>query len=331
MAKDTKIEWADHTFNPWRGCTKVSDGCKNCYADTLSKRNPRTLGVWGANGTRIVAADAYWRQPIDWNEEARADGVRHRVFCASLADVFEADDTMPAPYRLDVAIARQRLAAVIRDTPHLDWLLLTKRPENIVKVAEAIYPAAKIDILSLPNIWLGTSVENQEAAEQRIPQLLEVPFNGVRFLSMEPLLEDVNIMTVLIGHKLSMPAPMGYRPQDFRLPQTIDWVIVGGESGHNARPVHPDWVRSLRDQCQSNHSGRIPFFFKQIGEYAWQVPGEPWSEPDIWLNKATARTTRSEDEAIADGGSWKGFWKVGKRVAGRQIDGREWSELPNGR
>jgi protein gp37 len=162
----SKIEWTDYTFNPWRGCTKVSDGCKNCYAETWSKRNPSTLGIWGDHGTRVIASESYWNQPHKWNREAAATNTRRKVFCASLADVFEDRPELHEP--------RVRLFNLMEATPHLDWLLLTKRPAF---AREWLFGACHDDrfIEHLPNFWLGTSVENQTTADERIPLLLQIP------------------------------------------------------------------------------------------------------------------------------------------------------------
>lgn len=163
---ETKIGWTGtigpdgthypgFTFNPWRGCTKVSKGCQFCYADTLSARNPKTLGVWGPKGTRAMAAESYWKLPTKWNAEAETTGIRRKVFCSSLADVFEGENTMPADAHAPVASARERLWRVIEATPYLDWLLLTKRPENIAGMMPAHWQANPRH-----NVWLGTSAED---------------------------------------------------------------------------------------------------------------------------------------------------------------------------
>ncbi len=293
----TNIEWCHYTFNHVRGCTKVSEGCANCYADKLSGRNPKTLGVWGPNGTRVVAAESGWREPVKWNAAAKAAGERHRVFCASLADVFE-DWTGPMlnsqgeklfvgnelrptewfspgddEYALStmtriVAMSdvRRRLFELIDDTPHLDWLLLTKRPENVLKmwrnVARAVttpdinYTTTKWvtdDFTFRPNVWLGVSVENQEQADKRIPLLLQVPA-AVRFLSCEPLLGPVDLRRG-VYHQFDDTA------RGTTL-EGIDWVIVGGESGHGARPIDISWVRSIVEQCKA---AGVPCFVKQLG------------------------------------------------------------------
>lgn len=234
MAKNSQIEWTHHTFNPWWGCKKVSPACDNCYAELWAKRMGHQL--WGLAAPRRFFGDAHWREPLTWNEEARLNRRRERVFCASMADVFE--------QRKDLNNERNRLWELIDRTPNLDWLLLTKRPQNI----ERISPWGK----EWPtNVWLGTSIENQTLAEKRLPFLLKVPAS-VRFLSCEPLLGQVNL-----------------RPWfDRKGYHTIDWVIAGGESGGSSRPMHPDWPTSLLHQCLDF---KVPFHFKQWGQW---VPSE---------------------------------------------------------
>jgi protein gp37 len=299
MAKTT-IEWADYTFNAWRGCTKVSPECDICYAEALGKRNPAVLGVWGKYGSRPVAAENYWRQPVIWNRKAAAAGERRRVFCQSLSDVFEDDKTMPESARYNVYIARQRLFALIKKTPELYWLLLTKRPENIGNVVSQIWSRTRINLFSLPNVWLGTSV-GVKKTKPRIDILRGTPA-AIRFLSIEPLLEDLGELNL----------------------DGIDWVIVGGESGPNARPMHPDWVRSIRDQCVA---AGVPFFFKQWGEW---VPGaqnvailNDLSDNDLWASDSgnILRCIEPNPHGVR-------LVKVGKKKAGRLIDGREWNEFP---
>jgi protein gp37 len=304
MAENSKIEWTTHTFNPWRGCTKISDGCKNCYADTLSKRNPGTLGTWGPNGTRVVASESMWKQPLKWNRDAEALGYRPRVFCASLADVFEdwlgpmvfSDgrrvginyDKHQSPEDGGLAIVagsatmqdiRNHLFELIDATPTLDWLLLTKRPESIRRMWSGV---ASPDDLGgevctntgfRHNVWLLTSVENQEQANKRIPELLKCrDLSPVLGLSCEPLLGPVDLSNRDGGRSRQHWNWLtgGYWQEMWdgdgglvsASPTKLDWVIAGGESGPNARPMHPKWARSLRDQC--NAAG-VPFFMKQMG------------------------------------------------------------------
>lgn len=289
MAENSKIEWTHHTFNPWRGCTKVSDGCKNCYAETMSKRNPATLGVWGDNGTRVVAAESYWKQPLKWNRDAEKAGERRRVFSASLADVFEDHPAIMPGWRA-------RLGKLILDTPYLDWLLLTKRIENVYRMLPDFWINFTEPYGMPANVWLGTTVENQEQADKRIPELLKIPA-AVRFLSCEPLLGAINLCRVSDGnghfnalstkHGVGLTAREDWREAidrqgSYGVAESVDWVIAGGESGPGARPCHPDWIRSLRDQCQA---AGVAFHFKQ----------------------------------------WGG---VNKKAAGRILDGREWNEFP---
>lgn len=265
MAQNSKIEWTHHTFNPWRGCTKVSAGCDNCYAEKMSGRNPNVLGVWGKYGTRVVASDAMWREPLKWNRAAEQAGERHRVFCASLADVFESGETIPTASLQAVGDARERLFELIEHTPHLDWLLLTKRPENVLRwltpdcgsLPEERAYAGRIDLP--PNVWIGTSVEDQKTADERIPHLLRISAK-VRFLSIEPLLGPVDL-TSLTDREI--PPNLDDCLQGHN---AINWVIVGGESGPNARPMHVDWVRSIRDQCVE---AGVPVFVKQLGANVW--------------------------------------------------------------
>lgn len=290
--ENSHISWTHHTFNHIRGCTKVSVGCDHCYAETMSGRNSAVLGEWGKDGNRVIAAESYWEHPLRWNNEAEAARERRRVFCASLADVFEGEDTMPAFSVQSVSLARARLWQLIEATPSLDWLLLTKRPENIMRFLPEQWQSG------LPaNIWMGTSVENQEAADERIPRLLRVPA-VVRFLSCEPLLGPVDVS------KWLMATPgLDYANNQFPY-HNLMWCIVGGESGANARPMHPHWARSLRDQCQS---AGVPFFFNQWGEYG------PVEEP---------KPLRIGKDTIL------GMARIGKKAAGRTLDGRIWDEFP---
>lgn len=309
MGANTKIEWAHHTFNMWRGCTKVSAGCDHCYAEVMSKRNPTVLGVWGPEGARAVAADDYWAKPLAWDAAAKAAGERHRVFCASLADVFEGPETMPAEAWPVVKAARQRLFGLILDTPHLDWLLLTKRPQNVLRYSPMRDETGRDWRRDgwPTNIWLGTSVENQAAADERIPHLLKVPAR-VRFLSCEPLLGSVDVSGWLLS---GFPRHIDRDGRAHGAPLGIHWVIAGGESGGSARPMHPAWARSLRDQCQA---AGVAYFYKQHGE---------------WLPVADLNGRRGlRPTDVYEWPDNKRAIKVGKKEAGRLLDGREWNEVP---
>jgi protein gp37 len=305
MSANSKIEWTDHTFNPWIGCTKVSPGCVNCYAETRDKRHLiEPIDHWGKGAPRLRTSGSNWKQPLKWNREAELDyddasrdGCAHlhhrpRVFCASLADIF--DDEVPIEWLAD-------FLALVHKCQNLDFQILTKRPENF----EARIAAARPTISfwrhgnAPDNVWLGVSVEDQKRADERIPLLLQIPAK-VRFLSCEPLLGSVDIAKWLV------PDECGCGGYDPAFKNCIDWVIVGGESGPNARPMHPDWARSLRDQC--GEVG-VRFFFKQWGE---------WEPGTIFYNKGDHQF---------EGGQI--MHRTGKRSAGRRLDGREWNEFPS--
>lgn len=259
VTADSKIEWTEHTFNPWWGCARVSPGCVNCYADTLASRWGHEL--WRRHGPRKPMSEQYWRQPVKWNRARPA-----RVFCGSMCDVFE-DHPAPAVKEMQDA-ARERLWELIEETPNLTWMLLTKRPENI----EAMMPHGGFQL----NTWLGTSVEDQRRADERIPVLLGLRYSVVRFLSCEPLLSKVDLSRYLT---VAPPSDRQWCPTarmhtdrvgDIRcrctgghyLGQRLNWIICGGESGAKARPMAPEWAQSLRDQCVAT---RTAFLFKQWG------------------------------------------------------------------
>jgi protein gp37 len=257
MGERTGIQWTNHTFNPWIGCAEVSPACDHCYARTGSARfeatlrnadkMPRHLRLWGegAEGHRHVTSDSYWRQPLAWNRKAARDGVRRRVFCASFADVLED--------RRDLDPLRARLWNLIELTPHLDWLLLTKRIDRAAAFAAQAAEDCGIDgLVWLPNIWIGTTVEDQRRADERIPHLLTIPAS-VRFLSVEPQLAHVDL-SFIVAEARNIHGIEG--------PHEIGWVICGGESGSHARPFDLAWARSLRDQCRA---AGVPFFMKQLG------------------------------------------------------------------
>lgn len=276
MAQYSPIEWTHHTFNPWQGCSKVSPECAHCYAEAFDNRRLHTkTRHWGKNAPRLLRSDAYWRKPEAWNQWAAKAGQRHRVFCASLADVFEDRAVLIPP--------RERLWQLIERTPMLDWLLLTKRPQNIRTMIPPNW-------LGEPrhNVWFGTSVGVRDRL-QVIDQLRSLPA-AVKFLSVEPLLEDLG--------KLDLDG--------------INWAIVGGESGAGARPMKADWVRAVREQCIEQ---RVPFFFKQWGKLA--------NNPDPRDRTAKKKVRK------ARGGKAKGRKKKGSNAkGGRILDGRTWDEFP---
>lgn len=324
MAENSKIEWTHHTFNPWEGCQKVGPGCDNCYAEARDQRF--TGGAhWGPGAPRRRTSPANWRKPLAWDRHAALAGERHRVFCASLADVF--DNAVPTEWRDD-------LFRLIASTPNLDWMLLTKRPGNIAGMLPFGWGAG------WHNVWLGCTIVNQAEADRDIPKLLAAPA-AVRFLSVEPLLGPVDLT---LDGAVCLPCPNATRGLSMD-PETglyeccsrcdwtgigdewgIDLVIVGGESGHGARPMHPDWVRSLREQCVA---AGVAFFFKQWGEWvqaSWDVcPDSDMSRNKaVWLgwDGAQAKPYHTGlDNPI-------GVIRLCKKAAGRQLDGRTWDQMP---
>lgn len=265
MGANSAIEWTDHTFNPWIGCTRVSPGCVNCYAESFAFRFKKA--DWGPTARRVKTSVAYWKKPLQWNKEnwwecgcgwrgvfretieciGAGDSVvlscpdpdcmfvckptRQRVFCASMADVFEDNP--------QVANWRGELFKLIEATPNLDWLILTKRPERIFSLGtDAVGEIFDLWLARQKNVWLGTSIENQKTADERTKHLLRVG-PCIRFLSVEPLLEEVDIEV-----------------------NKLNWVIVGGESGKNCRPFDVEWARRIHAQCKDYD---VPFFMKQLG------------------------------------------------------------------
>lgn len=333
MADKSKIEWTDATFNPFVGCTKISPGCDHCYAESWAKRSG--LVQWGPGAPRRRTSPANWRKPPQWNAErffqcdrcgwrghvpgAKHDAkrmvfythsscggdvveVRRRVFCASLADVF--DNQVDPQWRFD-------LFELIDSTPNLDWLLLTKRIGNV-------HPMVGASCEVLPNIWLGATVVNQEEADRDIPKLLATPAR-VRFLSMEPLLGPVNLgrwLWACCGNTTTGGEYMGQIEEVCcGQPETrdvIDWVIVGGESGPGARPAQLQWIRSIVRQCRA---AGVPVLVKQLGhevlDDGMSRPGEHW--PAGTVRRPNPRQTE---------------WDPAFAIRLKHAKGGEWSEWP---
>lgn len=282
MGKDSRIEWTHHTFNPWWGCVKVSAACDHCYAESWAKRVGSA--VWGPEADRRFFSDAHWKEPFKWDAEAAKSG-RRRVFCASMADVFE--------NRPDLVEPRARLFDLIEATPNLDWLVLTKR----IHLVKKLMPKGR----RLPaNVWLGTTVENQEYAHKRIPYLLAHAEASVRFLSCEPLLGPLDLTPFLGGQHAAK----------------LDWIIAGGESGPGARPMHPDWLGKLHQQCED---AAIAFHFKQWGHWA----------PHTALTESPSKTVKTVRIEV-DRSAPVALLGVGKHAAGRLLRGKTWDEFPLG-
>lgn len=333
----TTIEWTDETWNPTTGCDRVSPGCDNCYALPMAKRlkameagridlellplsrakyqtdgDPRTSGP----GFGIAMHPRELKAPFTWRSP-------RKVFVNSMSDLFHAGVS-------DEFLAR--VFATMALTPQHTYQILTKRPGRMRSLlssdgfrpwVEAFVEEMLVDgevryTWPLSNVWLGVSVEDQKRANLHIPALIDTPA-AMRFLSCEPLLGPVDLTAVY-----RQPAHMRLWALDStRETRPIDWVIVGGESGHGARPMHPGWVRTLRDQCAD---AEVPFFFKQRGAWTWDRKGGDNTEPHLYLN--ASGETADEATALADGGAWLGMWKVGKHEAGRELDRCTHDEFP---
>ena len=299
MGENTAIEWTDATFNPWMGCTKVSGACKHCYAETMMDHRYGKV-EWGPKGSRVRTSAANWRKPLAWNRKAGPEGRRMRVFCASLADVFEGADTMPAESWPVVEQARADLWALIEATPNLDWLLLTKRPENVLEKVPTGWvgcgecghratishacPFCDGPRAEWPaNAWIGTTVEDQASADERIPHLLRVPAK-VRFLSCEPLLGPVALNRATAIDPNPISEPVEYVPPL----ALLSWVICGAESlnKREGRKMDLSWVRSLRDQCAD---AGVQFFLKQA-VVGGRVLAEPLLDGRRWSGVPQAPT-----------------------------------------
>lgn len=288
MAENSAISWTRHTWNPWMGCTKVSPACDGCYAEALMDKRYGKV-QWG-NAPRVRTGKHTWNDPFRWQRQAEKDGDRPLVFCASLADIF--DNQVDPQWRADAF-------DVMRRTPNLVYLLLTKRPQNIIKLAEAAG--------GLPsNAAIGTTIEDQKRANSNVPALLEAKGKLqplFAFVSCEPLLSHIQIAEYL-------PNPLWNDLPSWRGPE-VDWVITGGETdqgGHAARPTHPRWFTSLRDQCAA---AGVPFHHKQNGEYL----------PEDWFDKVRFQWQAGSDcpnvYRFPDGTA---CIRVGKRQSGRMLD-----------
>lgn len=276
MGANSKIQWTDHTFNPWIGCLKINEGCKYCYAEILDKRwgNDR----WGPGEKRTRTSEANRKKPLQWDKEAFLRGIRYKVFCASLADIFEDNDQV-IDWRLD-------LFDMVKSTPNLDWLILTKRPH----IARRFFGLRKDFILE--NVWLGVSISDQETANELIPDLIKIP-TRIRFISYEPALGEVNFNRIPCPNGCEPPNYCNWcYPDGFEATGTIDvlnggyidWVIIGGESGPKARPFHLEWADNIIRQCKM---AGVACFVKQLGNKPF-IAGEPYrstgkgDNPDEW-------------------------------------------------
>ncbi len=278
MGEQTGISWTDHTFNPWWGCWKIADECKNCYADTTAHRYASIHGeLWGRTAARRFFGDAHWREPEKWNRKAEAAGVRARVFCGSMCDWAELHPNEDIRATMDAY--RVRLFALIQATPWLDWLLLTKRPEDAATLLPWVADADD-DCVAWPNVWLGVTAGTRDNIAANVSILRSIPA-VVRFISCEPILEDIPALE----WDRALGDGMG----------RIDWLIVGDESGPGARPAQADWIRGAREAALRNG---VAFHFKQ-----WNGPTSPSMASPV----PGERKGRKIHLPILDGRQWAQF------------------------
>jgi len=308
MAEHSTIEWTDHTWSPWIGCTKVSPACDGCYAEHLMDTRLGRV-TWGPHGERSRTSADYWRKPLAWDKQAGKAGRMLRVF-PSLCDPFD--------NQADPAVRREWFD-LVRATPHLLWLALTKRPQNIVAMADAAG--------GLPsNMALGTTCEDQKRADINVRALLDAARDlrpALTFVSAEPLLGPIDFTRIVYGtvrgHTVIRDA---LQASDI---ERIDWVITGGETDqgqHRARPSHPDWYRAIRDACAA---AGVPYLHKQNGE--WLATGDWYAAHPVslelraWDGERWVEPTTDDAEYVA---------RIGKRAAGRLLDGVEHNGMPAG-
>ncbi len=327
MADRTGIEWTDATWNPVTGCTEVSPGCDHCYARTFAERWRGIPGHHFEHGFDVQLRPDKLRLPLSWRRP-------RRVFVNSMSDLFHTDvpdDYIAAVFAV-MALAERHTFQVLTkrharmrsllSSPSFWHLVATQGREYLIGCQQDwMRVGAMLGGDPLPNVWLGVSVEDQKWADIRIPALLETPA-AVRFLSCEPLLGPVDLLRAVstlgdpIGHGLTMR--FAHALDCCHRFHGIDWVIAGGESGRGARPMHPQWVRSLRDQCDT---AGVAFFFKQWGEYR---PGGDAARSAVWVD------VHGQVGSFANHTDQVAMVRVGKHAAGRDLDGRTWDELPEG-
>lgn len=306
MGEKSAIAWTDATWNPVTGCTKVSPGCKNCYAEPMAKRLKRMVPEKKyRNEFKITCHPESLNEPLKWKKP-------QKIFVCSMGDLFHED--VPDSFLIDVF-------NVMAEAKHHTFQVLTKRPERMLDFILGT-SGAGANNEPLPNVWLGVTAENQEQADKRIPLLLQTPA-AVRFVSIEPMLGGIEVINGK-ANRWSVPTQADSEgrgiewtdPGEKYLP--LDWVIVGGESGPGARPMHPDWVRSLRDQCKA---AGVPFFFKQWGEWITEeIEGNSFELKDLKHNQQIGKGMKAHTMSL--------YTRVGKAKAGSLLDGKEYKEVP---
>lgn len=311
----SKIDWTEKVWNPVTGCSKVSQGCKNCYAEAIANR------FWGKQTwyefdtkhgsitrqrrfTDVMCHEDRLSQPIHWKKPAR-------IFVNSMSDLFHED----VPFDFVDEVLR-----IIAVCPQHTFQILTKRPNRMKQYIEQSEYAENIE--KVKNVWLGVSVEDQKTADERIPVLLRTS-SYVRWLSVEPMLGPVNLDKYDDEYEIHWLTGLDKEYPEEGINMKIDWVVVGGESGPNARPMHPDWVRSIRDQCKA---ADVPFFFKQWGTWIGSYDAGYRSSESGYYNNGMGDNWVRHYFRFPDG---QGMVKTGKKKAGYLLDGKQYREYPN--
>lgn len=308
---ETKIEWADRVWNPITGCSKISEGCQHCYAERMSKRLAGRCGYDKDNPFKVTFHKDKLDDPLRWRKPSR-------IFVCSMGDLF---------HKHIPEIEVLQIFSIMAECPQHTFMVLTKRPERMEEILTS--PTVSDDVWlrtstgindekstwPLPNVWLGVTAENQARADERIPILLQTPA-AKRFVSVEPMLGPVDLNRYLYPQRLCDGHAAWQCDDECPRRPGLDWVICGGETGPGARPVHPDWARLMRDQCVA---AGTPFFFKSWGD--WSNQHQSANTVDL------SRLKSNQAVAKADGGHVL-FTRVGKKNAGRLLDGQEWRQYP---
>ena len=339
MGEKTNIQWTDATISPWDGCTKVGPGCDHCYAEVIADKRFHIV-KWGVGQPR-KKRETFAGNAMKLERKAVREARQLKVFI-SMCDPF--DNEVPDEWRAD-------LFALIRATPNLTWQLLTKRIGNAKKMIDRVISTLDIGhdpafaAWPWPNVWIGATVVNQEEADRDVPKLLDVPA-AKRFVSIEPMLGPIDLKRITTKTLYPSLEAIFVRERNALYSgdnDGLDWVICGGESGKDARPMHPDWARSLRDQCVN---AGVPYFFKQWGEY---VPAAWFDGPDsLGDDEECCFDPEKEPHAFIanDGRQWDtnggrymypplplGHWclmrRVGTKAAGNLLDGKAWQQFPD--
>lgn len=317
----SKIEWTNETINPFTGCTKVSEGCLNCYAEKMAKRlqaNPLTAKKY-VNGFKPTFHSHEMDKVFHWKKP-------RKIFVCSMGDLFHEDNAFSDILHVFYCMALAK---------HHTYIVLTKRPQRMIDFFNTVEETGNKQYNPLPNVWIGVTVENQKAADERIPLLLKTPA-AIRFISIEPMIGAVDLENIRQyndkgKHIASFQVLEPIANCDDSNRPALDWVILGGETGHNARPMHPDWVNKIKDVCLKY---KTPFFFKSWGQwhagsYATSYSAIVFNDGSVIPDKPDLSMNFSDDLNI----NWHKYKphvmaRTGKKISGDLIDGIRYNQFP---